>query len=396
MNSSLMTFAPPEKQLLVCCARTCVTDETAAQIRARVSSALDWDYLLSEADENSLTPLLSRNLFACAGDAMPAADRERLETAARASNARCLLLTAELLRLLDALSAHRIQAMPYKGPVLAAQAYGDAALRQFDDLDLILRHRDLVTADAALRDYGLSPKHPGMIDAAASSGLVPVEYTYVDRGRGILVELHTERTLRHFPKSPDLEILFARAVEFSLAGRSVKSFAAEDLLPMLCLHGAKDFWSRLSWVADISELIQSHSHLDWNATVTRAEEFGATRMLYVGLALASNLLDAPLPTDITQRVEKDTIANQIASEVARRLLAREYVALSAGASFSFRRRMVAGEFAGWRYATRLALLPSDDEWQAIKLPGALMPLYALLRPLRLLRKYGIAKNAPGS
>jgi hypothetical protein len=49
---------------------------------------------------------------------------------------------------------------------------------------------------------------------------------------------------------------------------------------------------------------------------------------------------------------------------------------------------VPGGVAGWRYAIRLAVVPAEEDWMMVRLPAALAPLYIVLRPLRLLRKYG--------
>jgi hypothetical protein len=42
----------------------------------------------------------------------------------------------------------------------------------------------------------------------------------------------------------------------------------------------------------------------------------------------------------------------------------------------------AGTFEGWRYAVRLSVLPAEEDWQMMRLPGPLAPLYIALRPLR--------------
>jgi hypothetical protein len=34
------------------------------------------------------------------------------------------------------------------------------------------------------------------------------------------------------------------------------------------------------------------------------------------------------------------------------------------------------------------VVPADEDWEFVKLPPALAPLYVALRPMRLLRKYG--------
>jgi len=57
----------------------------------------------------------------------------------REQNFLTLRLTAELFRLLELFSANGISALLIKGPVLAAQAYGDPCVRSYGDLDLLVR-----------------------------------------------------------------------------------------------------------------------------------------------------------------------------------------------------------------------------------------------------------------
>jgi hypothetical protein len=173
-----------------------------------------------------------------------------------------------------------------------------------------------------------------------------------------------------------------------LGGYEVLTFSAEDGLPILCIHGSKDFWERLSWIADISELIQAYPELDWDAALRRARSLHAERMLHVGLALANRVLSAPLPEAIAKRVRADHIALAIATEVSARLLSRDSPVLNAAGRFHFRRRMLTNASAGWRYAIRLAVVPAEEDWLMVRLPPALAPLYLVLRPFRLLRKYG--------
>jgi Uncharacterised nucleotidyltransferase len=209
-----------------------------------------------------------------------------------------------------------------------------------------------------------------------------------------LIELHTERTLRHFPLPPDLDELARRLVPVSLSGHEIRTFAPEDALVMLSIHGSKDFWEKISWVADIGELIQARPELDWGAVSDRADSWNARRILHLGLALASAMLDARLPDAIDARVQEDRVASALALEVTHRLLGRDQRAFGSARRFSFRRRMLKGALAGWRYSLRLAVVPAEEDWQMVRLPGPLAPLYVALRPLRLLRKYGWSGGDP--
>jgi len=392
MTPAVRTSVCPEKELLACCARTRVDSAIAQKISEILKGSLDWDYIFTEAEENSVTPLLGRNLQALAGDRIPAAVFERLKNVCRANTIRCLFLSAELTKILDLFRARGIQAIAYKGPALAVQAYGDVTLRQFEDLDIIIRQSDLQKANEVMVGLGYRPRFEWIFSSDAASSLVPGEYNYRDEKRRVMVELHTELTLRHFPEVPDLEDFSERLVSVKLNEREVPTFSVEDALIVLSIHGAKDFWERFSWIADISELAQRYPDLDWDATIQRAEALDAERMLHVGLLLATGLLDAGVPGELRRRLEADPTANEVASEILSSLMSRQYRPLDARGRFNFRRRMRRGSLAGFRYAMRLSVIPAEEDYEMMRLPAQLSPLYVALRPLRLLRKYGWSKR----
>jgi hypothetical protein len=393
MTLSSSDLVCPEKRLLVCCARTKVEPPVSHELHRLAGAALDWDFLLEAAAENSILPLVARQL-AAAADVVPPNQLGRLKTAARANAVRCLFLAAELIKIVDVFRSQGIQAIPYKGPLLAIDAYGDLTLRQFDDLDIILRQRDMVKANDVMQGLGYRARFPWILPSDGSSAVVPGEYKYQDEARRLIVELHTEWTLRHFPVRPDLDDLARRLTTSTLSGHEIATFGAEDMLPILCIHGSKDFWERISWIADISEFVQAHPRLDWDQAFQCADALRAGRMFRLGLALADRLLAMPLPQEVHARVCSDSVAVSVASDIARKHLLRYWPELDAAARFQYRRRMVDGTLAGWRYSMRLAVQPADEDGAMTRLPRALAPLYAVLRPLRLLRKYGSLGGRP--
>jgi hypothetical protein len=392
MNSANQSPINREKQLLIGCARTRVSPAVAQRIREITSEPLDWDYILFEAEENSITPLLAKNLAEFAPTALPRALDELLKKTCRANTVRNLYLTAELIHIFELFRSKGIEAASYKGPALAAQAYGDVALREFEDVDIVLRQRDLPGAHEVIVGLGYTPKFDWILSPGASAALVPGEYNYRAIERRAMVELHTELTLRHYPVPPNLGEFFQNTIQVSVAGRDVPTFAPEYLLPMLCIHGSKDFWERFSWMADVSELIQACPGLDWNRTLQIAESLRASRILHLGLTLATTILDAPLPVAIATAARGDSVARDLAVEITRRHMHRKFETLAAAGRLSYRRRMLAGFVEGWRYALRLSVVPAEEDWVMLRLPKALAPLYIALRPLRLMRKYGWARR----
>ena len=387
MTFSNSSSGAHENQLLVLCARTKVDSKTVATIRELATKPLDWEWFLRQAEEHSIVPLVERSLRK-AGAPVPAQCAAKLETMTRENAMRCVALCAELIRVMDLFESRGIPAAPYKGPVIAAQAYGDITARQFEDLDIVLAQRDIAAADAAVRSLGYEARFPWIQASDAARRIVPGEYNYSHPARRTFVELHTELTLRHFPVRPDLGQFFQRAVKVDLGGHEVPSFCAEDALLMLCVHGAKDFWERLVWIADVAELVRSHPALDWDLVVRSSEEVHARRMLHLGLGLAAGILDTELPAEIHAAMKADSRAMKMAAAIEGRLLRRDAPQQSAGERFRFRRGMVEGTLRGCLYSMRLMLAPAEEDWQNARLPRRLTPLYAALRPFRLLRKYG--------
>src|SRR5689334_10479117 len=128
----------PEVALLLSCARTEISPETAGRIRAFIQNGIDWTALIREATYHEVVPLLYHSLQTTCPEAVPEPVLAQLRTVFQATAWYNLCLTGELLTLLDLFATQGIAAIPYKGPILAAAVYGNLALRTFRDLDILV------------------------------------------------------------------------------------------------------------------------------------------------------------------------------------------------------------------------------------------------------------------
>ncbi len=377
----------PTLELLLLCMRPRLDGDTSKRILPIASSISDWDALIAAAAEHNLAPLVCKNVEACAGKAIPSACAQRLSQQFLRNSYRNLALTAELFRVLAALEDHGVCATPYKGPVLAAQAYGDIALREFSDLDILLPQRQVVSAHRALLALGFRSVISGL-QAPDISRRIPGQYAY-QRGTETIVELHTEATLRYFPKILDIEGICERREPVEVAGRQVLTFSLEDTLLLLSVHGSKHLWERLGWTADISALSEARA-LNWSRTMDRARNWGIQRMVLLGVGLAPHLQCAPLADEIAQCLKDDRVARRLINEISQRFSVRG-VQLGVFSRFAFRVHMRGSLAAGVPYALRLATMPTESDRG--RHPRHLELLYALRRPLRLARLYGWRSRA---
>ena len=380
-----------EEQLLLCCARTRINPQIRDRIRALVRGPLDWEAAYSGAKEHGVLPLLCGNLLAVCPEDILERWRKRLKADLLEITQRNLYLTTEVFRLSRLFHAKDLFCVPYKGPLLAALAYGDLALRQFADLDFAILQRDIFKAQAVLLSEGYMASFG---EVAPEEGIRPThsEYQYRRPEGNVIAELQTELTLRYFPTPLDFEAMSNTLTRVTLGGREAFTFSVEDTLLLLSVHGAKHFWERLLWIADIAELSQIERGVSWSKAFARGEELGAGRMLRLALYVAYTMLDAPLPDDVRKIVLADSAAKKLGEIIRARFSLQAAAPLGVFDRFRFRARSRENPWQGMSYAIRLATSPANPDREDMPLPGWLSGLRVVLRPFLLMKRYGIRRQ----
>jgi hypothetical protein len=364
-------------------------DPDAGRLEELLRQELDWAALFTMAEEHGVIGLLAMRLRDLQKTLVPADIRQRLQERHRAQLLFTLGMTAELFRLLGRLTAAGIATLVVKGPVLSVQAYGDAGLRQYVDLDLLVWHKEVRRATEILIAAGYEPDVPL---SAIAAGKIPGEYLFTRRGTKLLVELHTEHTFRYFPRPLPLEEFFERQIRVAVDAHEVPALSAEDELVLICIHGAKHFWERLMWIADVAAMVTRQRNLDWRRAMAAARETGAERMLHVGLTLAADILHARLPEEVAAAVRGDAGAARLVEKIKGWLPAAGYAPPGLAGRAAFRMRMRGGLIAGPAYLMRLTLSPTEEDWVDGEEEKRSWMLDGLKRPLRLLSKYGRARK----
>lgn len=345
----------------------------------------DWRALISLAEEHGVVAQLDTVLRAASPESIPEDINKSLRERHRAQLVFTLGMTAELFHLLGKLRNVSVETMVVKGPVLSARAYGDPGLRQYVDLDFLIRARDLLPATRALQASGYEGDIPV---EAIEAGKIPGEYLFTKRGTRILVELHTEHTFRYFPRPLPMEDYFARRTEVALDGNRVPALSAEDEFVLICIHGAKHFWERLMWIADVAALASGGTDLDWTIVRESARAVGAERMVHVALRLMQSLFHADLPTAISDGVEKDRATLGICARIKRWLPYAGSAPPNLLQRARFRMAMRGGWIAGPAYLLRLSFSPTEEDWVEGREAKRSWFWDAVTRPFRLLKKYG--------
>jgi hypothetical protein len=358
-------------------------------IRNLLETPVDWKSVLRLADHHGTLSLLHQNLSRFGGlvpssalASALASLRERYERNVH----RSLFLAGELVRILDCVDRIGAEAIPYKGVVLSEVYYGDMALRQSGDMDLFVRKRDVARIRSAVRDLGYTPRMAVPEDAEANYIASGYEWTFDSPAGRNLLELQWALQPRFYAVDYDMDGLFERAVGVTVAGRRVKTPSPEDLLLVLSVHAAKHAWERLIWLCDIAQILK-REELNWDLVQARAREFGIERILHVTLLLAKRFLVTHVPEPIEQSLLKDRGAQAFADEIAANVAAGVSYEEEQVSYFRLMMRLRERRVDRLRFLARLTFTPGPGEWEVIRLPRALFPLYRVVRLARLAGRF---------
>ena len=382
----------PEWQVILCCARTRLVPAYRDRLQQILAEPINWQKLTLLAARHHVESLLYHHLTGPLGRLIPAETLASLMDVMRLEVRRNLILAGNLMYLRNRFERGGLQVIPYKGPALASLAYGNFTLRSSEDLDFILPQYQVMQAYEVLATAGywsgLNPKVAR--DARFLASGQPGQYCFFSERPRALVELHTEKTMRYFPAPIDWDQVQGRLQTVSLGGVDLRTFSVEDTLVLLAVHGAKHFWGRLGWICDIAEITQVPRGIDWNLAEDLAERMGCRRMWLLGLSLATEVLDAPLPAEIRKKVDGDRGVAALHREVESALFGANPGSRSLPRRLRFRVQSHERMATSLRQLARTATRPTEDDFRAVALPQWAWLLYRVVRPFRLLVGHGPA------
>jgi hypothetical protein len=332
---------------------------------------LDWDVFLGLARENGVLLLVLQSLLAN-GMEVPSFFTD----AARQSRISAELLATELNNLLNGFARQDIDVLPLKGPALSLALYGDAAIRAPNDLDLLIRVRDFPRAEECLLGQGF-----------LALGRVGGEYHRRFLRRDLLVELHFELA------SPGLlrftvDDIWSRAHPGDFRGQPVRVMSKEDLVLYLCYHGSKHGFSRLMWIMDVARALRGWPDCDYESLLLHARRQGLEPWLFIGCEIVRAVVPDQLPEAMSAVLASSPKVAQRAQRAIAQLFSEDLEANVYNKQFHLRYESSA--LQRW-YRRLICFAPTyvDYEWAH---QHRIKPEFmGILRPFRLVKKYGVWK-----
>jgi len=271
-------------------------DPTSLEEITRSFTVVDWSELLEYALFHGVIGVVAPHVDR---PGIPEEIRDRFAQRHAISRAFQESVATSLETVAGMLDAAGLRCCALKGPALSARLYGDPAIRQSMDIDLLITPGDVARASAAMADLGYVGKSQATVAYLLRHGH---HLTFAKPGVP-LVELHFH-SYAGFGVTLPASALMERAVPYRFADRStVLVPAPEDEFVYLALHAAGHSFARLVWLYDLKLLLRRNPDLDWDAVAHRAQDAHVGTAVGYAARLLTKWLNVPL-ADVAGRLSR--------------------------------------------------------------------------------------------
>jgi len=288
-----------------------------------------------------------------------------------------IMVTQKLLNILNILSTNGFEAVPFKGPVIAIQAYGDIGLRAFCDLDILIKSSDFSVIYDLLLSEGYASLKPriGKLKSIWKKSRRNFEF----QGKKCFFDFHLQ--VVQGPLFFRLKDKWNTLSTVELNSQEVPCLNNHDTILMLAMHGTHHGWNILKFVADLAHLIHSNeSEIHWDTLIRKAKAMGCLRMVMIGLLLGQDFCGLQIPHLIQDLIQNDKKTRKLAVYFIGKILEKEKSNLIPVMAIP---RSLDSLYYQFRYMIYYVFNPTDLDVLALRLPGFMYPVYYVIRPVRL-------------
>lgn len=308
------TYRKREWQTLVHLCRVGITDQPASSSENLDFQSVNWERVLDLARRHRVRPVLNKAVNALKDDIeIPGETVEKLRQYHQQIGHENILNARELIQLITVFREKGVEIIPYKGVVLAQEAYNDVGLREMSDIDFLIKLNDFSVIKATLLDRAYVPSKHIPEEFESIFFRQNFEYNfdlYVGNHRKFHVEPHWKIGFRRWQTDLDLEDIVALTTKRNFFGTEIHMLTPEGFLLTTCLHhGGEDRWNSLKYICDVAAILfRFEKDMNWELLLRESDKLKVTNIILLGIGVAVSTFDAPVPDDVRHLIAGRKIA----------------------------------------------------------------------------------------
>jgi hypothetical protein len=310
-----------------------------AEIKSLVESGLDWECVIREANRQRTVSSLYSCLKTLGENDVPAFVLNRLREIYVITTNDNMRREYELAGILRALEHKGISVMLLKGVALMQILDRHTASRAMWDIDILVREYDLCDIQATLHEFGYDLRKP--LPNVTARGLVEYAHCFDQikffNKNGAEIDTHF-RLLDMGDPSAEQPSAWERALPLRIDEANALVPCPEDMLLHLCFHANHHWFAKIYYFCDIAGVLERYAEkFDWGYLLEVAERRKMKTSVYYTLLLTRDLLGAPVPLGVLDRLETSYLRRKLFECVWERILVK------------YRSRLRRGNFGGPMY-----------------------------------------------
>jgi hypothetical protein len=251
-----------------------------------LKNSVDWKKVFDVAAAFEVEPVFFSNLRALGDRLVPGDIQESAARREREARAFAVGTAMHVGTLVKKFRERHIPVIVLKGPTIALICLGDASMRTYGDVDLLVQ-RDAVPA---ARDLLISLGYVRDFEGGSESFLIKGGHALEFSQRGRKVEIHSSLLESYLRFEPDMAAIWKDAISVDCAGFPVRVLSRHHCLVFTCAHAAKHEWSRPRWISDLAILLDCLTPGEFAEGIGFAKSVHAEGLVALGLALVQNIL----------------------------------------------------------------------------------------------------------
>lgn len=309
-----------EDKLLIDCARFVKDERIKDKIELTLQHNLNWSYILEESIRQGIGCLIYNYLSQFKNN-IPENIRKSFKQIHYKNTYRNIKIYQEISNILSSFNNENLGVIPLKGIFLAEKVYDNISLRTMNDVDILIKKKDLLTIDKILYDLGFR-RHISnelLFVALEKSYLNSVDYDYFKTDAQFLdSQINTLHVHWHivnitlptylYTKNINMDKFWRCARPTEIGGIRTFELAPHHLIMYLSEHALKHSFRSLIHFLDINAAIKKYKQeINWHELIKDTLEFGMERQVYYSLYFTNYFLNTQVPEHILEKIKPKNI-----------------------------------------------------------------------------------------